>query len=81
MANKITYVPEGVCSTKIEIETEDGIIKNAKFTGGCNGNLKGICSLIKNTPASDVIKKLKGTKCGNKKTSCPDQLAKALGGS
>jgi hypothetical protein len=26
----------------------------------------------------DVIKKLKGTKCGNRSTSCPDQLALAL---
>ena len=41
-----TYVPKGVCSRMISFEIEDGIVKNVKFTGGCNGNLKGIASLV-----------------------------------
>lgn len=73
-----TYYPKGVCSRKLEIELEDGIIRNVRFTGGCNGNLKGISKLVEGKKAGDVIALLKGTTCGFKSTSCPDQLARAL---
>jgi uncharacterized protein (TIGR03905 family) len=46
--------------------------------GGCHGNLQGISSLVKGQKAQDVIDKIKGIRCGNKTTSCPDQLSKAL---
>ena len=36
-----SYRPTGVCSTMIDLELEDGIIQSVRFTGGCNGNLKG----------------------------------------
>ena len=49
-----------------------------RFTGGCNGNLKGIGKLVEGMDAHEVIDKLEGTTCGFKNTSCPDQLAKAL---
>ena len=73
-----TYVPKGVCSRMISFEIEDGIVKNVKFTGGCNGNLKGIASLVEGMDIESVIKKLEGIKCGMKQTSCPDQLSEAL---
>lgn len=73
-----TYKTRGVCSSSIEIEAEDEIIKSVKFTGGCNGNLKGIGELVKGMKINDVISKLKGVKCGFKDTSCPAQLALAL---
>ena len=69
-----TYRPTGVCSTQIDLELEDGIIQSVAFTGGCNGNLKGICALVKGQPAQEIIEKLQGTQCGWKPTSCPDQL-------
>lgn len=72
------YTTQGVCSRFIDFDVEDGIVKNVVFTGGCNGNLKGIAALVEGQPAEDVIKRLTGTKCGFKPTSCPDQLAKAL---
>lgn len=75
---KYVYTPKGVCSQKIEIELNGSKIDYVKFFGGCNGNLKGICNLIAGENAKDVIKKLRGIKCGNKPTSCPDQLADAL---
>ena len=62
----------------IDIELDGDIIKDVTFTGGCDGNLKGISKLIKGMKASDVIEKLEGTTCGFKDTSCPDQLSKAL---
>lgn len=73
------FTPHGTCSTDIDLDVdENGIITHVAFTGGCNGNTKGISQLVTGMKAEDVIKKLKGTKCGFKNTSCPDQLALAL---
>ncbi len=72
------YKPQGVCSRNISFDIEDGVIKNLSFTGGCNGNLKGISALCEGKKPEDVIEALSGIKCGFKSTSCPDQLAKAL---
>ena len=72
------YKTSGTCSTMIDLEVDGDIIKSVAFTGGCNGNLKGICSLVRGMKVYDAIEKLQGIKCGFKNTSCPDQLAKAL---
>lgn len=72
------YTPKGVCSRAIDIEVNDGIIESVSFTGGCNGNLKGIGALVKGMKVEDAIERLDGIKCGMKPTSCPDQLAQAL---
>ena len=72
------YKTKGTCSTEMAIELDGGVIRSVKITGGCDGNLKGICSLVQGQKAEDVIGKLKGIRCGFKSTSCPDQLAKAL---
>ena len=74
----MTYKRKGTCSTAIDIEVNDGIIESVQFTGGCNGNLKGICALVKGMRVEDAIEKLEGIRCGMKPTSCPDQLAQAL---
>ena len=74
-----TYIPQGTCSTQIDIELNaDGTIADIAFTGGCHGNLQGIATLVRGMPATTVISKLEGTRCGYKNTSCPDQLARAL---
>lgn len=73
-----TYRPKGVCSSNIEFDVEDGIVKNVKYTGGCNGNLKAISALVEGLPKDKVISILSGITCGMKGTSCSDQLAKAL---
>ena len=75
---KSVYYPKGVCSREIDLEIEDGIVTDVKVIGGCNGNLKGICSLVKGMPADEVINRLSGIKCGGKGTSCPDQLSCAI---
>lgn len=74
----VVYYPEGTCSSRFDIDIENGIIKDLKVTGGCNGNLKGISALLKGQKALDVIPRLKGIRCGFKNTSCPDQIALAL---
>ena len=75
---KYSYKTNGTCSVKIDFEINDGIVSKVHFTGGCNGNLKGISSLVEGMKAEDVISRLEGIRCGFKNTSCPDQLAKAL---
>ena len=78
----MTYKTTGTCSREIlfDIEEVNGekILHNVQFVGGCNGNLKGIGKLVEGMTVSEVIKKLEGTTCGMKNTSCPDQLANAL---
>lgn len=72
------FTPSGVCSRKMLIEVEDGVVKDLKVIGGCNGNLQGISALVKGMKIEDVVAKLDGLRCGGKSTSCPDQLAQAL---
>lgn len=72
------YKTSGVCSQEMVIEIEKDIIKKVTIIGGCAGNTKGISKLVEGMKIDDVINKLKGTPCGSKGTSCPDQLAKAL---
>ena len=72
------YKPTGVCSRLIHVELDGDKIANVEFVGGCAGNTSGISSLVKGMDAHEVIKRLEGTRCGERPTSCPDQLSKAL---
>lgn len=73
------FTPSGVCSKLIHVELDDNkCVRNVSFVGGCNGNLKGIASLVEGMDVEDAITRLEGIRCGFKSTSCPDQLAKAL---
>ena len=74
----ISYTPKGVCSRKIDIEVEDGIVKKVHFTGGCNGNTQGVSKLVEGMKVQDVIDRLEGIDCNGRGTSCPAQLAEAL---
>ena len=75
---KNIYKTEGTCSRAIEIDVENGIVKEVKFDGGCHGNTQGISALVAGMWIDEVINRLEGIKCKSKPTSCPDQLAKAL---
>ncbi len=74
----INYTPNGVCARQITVSAENGIITDAEIIGGCDGNHKGIISLIKGMSLEDAISKMQGITCGHKSTSCPDQLAQGL---
>mgnify|MGYP000870473361 FL=1 len=73
-----TYQPRGVCSRKMTVELDDGIIRDVSIEGGCSGNLQGISRLVIGMPAREAIQRMKGIRCGGKPSSCPDQLALAL---
>ncbi len=72
------YKTKGTCSSEMIVELDGDIIRSVQVVGGCNGNLKGICALVQGQKAEEVIRQLKGIRCGSKPTSCPDQLAIAL---
>ena len=73
------YKTSGTCSSRIEFELDDNNrVHNVHFTNGCNGNLKGISAIVEGMDADELISKLGGITCGFKRTSCPDQLARAL---
>ena len=76
---KYSYKTSGTCSSRIDFEiSEDGILSNVAFTGGCNGNLKAIGKLVEGKNARDIASLLKGNTCGFKSTSCADQLSRAI---
>ena len=72
------YNTSGVCSKTIFFDVEDNKVKNVTYVGGCNGNLKGICSIVRGMKAEQVIERFEDVKCGFRSTSCPDQIAKNL---
>ena len=78
MVKEITYRPQGVCSRAYHIVASDGVIDSIDIVGGCDGNLKGIASLLRGMKSEDAIERMSGVTCGSKPTSCPDQIARAL---
>lgn len=74
----IDFTPKGVCSRRMLVEVEDGIVQSLQVTGGCHGNLQGISKLVEGMKVEEVIRRLDGINCNGKGTSCPDQLAQAL---
>ena len=69
------YRTKGVCSKEMHIElNDDHTIKSVEGI-----NLQGISRLVEGMKAEDAIARMRGIRCGFKNTSCPDQLAIALG--
>lgn len=78
MKMEYSFRPRGVCSRKMTVEVENGIIRRLEVEGGCDGNLQGISRLVVGMEAEEAIRRLEGIRCGSKSTSCPDQLARGL---
>ena len=74
----IQYKTKGVCSRQMNVKIENGVIQKVDILGGCAGNSQGVARLVDGMRAEDAIEKIAGIRCGNKATSCPDQLSKAL---
>ena len=75
---KYTYKPRGVCAMKIEFDLDGDVVRNIRFLGGCDGNLKAISKLVDGMTVDQIESKLRGNTCGRKPTSCADQLARAV---
>lgn len=77
--SRFTYRPKGVCSMEISFDiSDDNVISNVKFRGGCGGNTQGVAALAEGLNADTLIERLQGIQCGFRGTSCPDQLALAV---
>lgn len=77
----IEYIPQNVCSQKMVITVDGDIVKHVEIFAGCHGNRQAVARLVEGQTIDEVISKLEGIECrGSRtgKTSCPDQLAKAL---
>ena len=74
----VQYKTQGTCSSMIDFDLEDNIIRNIRFTNGCPGNTQGVSLLAEGMDADEVVRRLEGVLCGRRGTSCPDQLAKAI---
>ncbi len=72
------YTPLGVCSRELIFKIDGNIIKELHIVGGCPGNTIGVSRLVVGKTIDEIIKMLKGIPCGEKGTSCPDQVARAL---
>lgn len=72
------YKTKGICAKEMRFSVTEGIVENLEIIGGCPGNLIGLSHLVNGMAVKDVIEKLEGITCGNKPTSCPDQLTVAL---
>ena len=57
---KYSYKTKGTCSSVIDFDIEGDVVKNVQFTGGCNGNLKAISSLVEGMKVTEIEEKLKG---------------------
>ena len=73
-----TYKTNGTYSSMIDFDIVDGKLHNITYTGGCNGNLKAIGSILEGADAKFAVERLSGIRCGFKDTSCGDQLARAI---
>lgn len=71
-----TYKTQGTCSSNIELDVEDGIVKEVAFWGGCNGNLQGLSRLVKGMPVDAVIARLEGIRCGDVPLPAPTNCAR-----
>ena len=73
-----SYKTKNTCSSRIDFDLEDGIVRNIKFHGGCMGNTQGVAVLAEGMKAEEIIDRCKNIQCGFRGTSCPDQLALAI---
>lgn len=72
------YRTQGVCPSEIHFRIEDELLREVRFVGGgCPGNAQLVSRLLKDQPLDRFADLLDGIECKNK-TSCPDQLSKAL---
>lgn len=72
------FKTKGTCSTKISFDIRDGKLHSVSYEDGCEGNLKALGVLVEGMDAAEAARKLRGLTCGDRGTSCADQLARAV---
>ncbi len=72
------YQTKDTCSTQISFDLEGDVVHNVVFSNGCQGNLMALGRLVDGYTVDEIESKLSGIPCGNRPTSCADQLSKAV---
>lgn len=77
---EFTYNTKNTCSKQIKFTIDKNeVITNVEFLGGgCPGNLQAIPKLVNGLTAKEIEEKVGGIICGNKGTSCCNELVKAI---
>ncbi|TCL59741.1 uncharacterized protein (TIGR03905 family) [Hydrogenispora ethanolica] len=75
---KFIYNAKEVCSKQVRFSMEQGGLPEVQFESGCDGNLQALSRLVEGMTVAEVVDRLQGISCRGKKSSCPDQLARAL---
>ena len=78
MKERYEYNTQYTCSKKILFDLDGDVVSNIQYIGGCNGNLKAVSKLVDGWTVEKIESYLKGNICGDKPTSCADQLAIAV---
>ena len=52
------YITKNTCSEQIEFDLINNRLFRVKFSGGCNGNLKAISSLVEGMEIEELKKKM-----------------------
>ncbi len=69
----------GICTPEFIFHIEgDTLVELEMPRRGCDGNLKGIASLVKGMKIDDIIERCEGISCGPRPSSCPGQIAEGL---
>ena len=72
------YKTQMTCSQMISFDLNGDVVSNISFLGGCNGNLKAISKLVDGWTVEKIEEYLLGNLCGQRPTSCADQLARVV---
>ncbi|MDR0434552.1 MAG: TIGR03905 family TSCPD domain-containing protein [Gracilibacteraceae bacterium] len=75
---RYSYKTRGTCSKEISFDLDGQVVRDVRFTGGCDGNLQALTVLTEGMTVEQIEAKLRGIDCDGRGTSCPDQLARAL---
>ena len=75
---KHVYKTRNTCAKNIIIDMDNDIVNDITFIGGCPGNLSALSKMLRGKTSAEIIALCEGNTCGNKGTSCLDQLAQAL---
>ena len=71
------YKNKGTCSVQTEVELNpDHTIKSVKVLGGCDGNLKGIASLLPGMKAEDAITRMEASAAAARPPAAPTRSAR-----
>lgn len=70
---------QNTCAKRISFNLDGNVVSNVKFLdGGCPGNLQALPRLVEGMTVEEINEKIGGIICGQRGTSCADQLARVV---